>query len=93
MSISKFEAVKKLESVRGTGRFAGVTFIKRSNGEERPMTFKHSVEEGGDGSGFGFNPLAKGLLPVWDANKRDFRMVNLDQLKEVAVDGERYTVE
>jgi len=73
------------------GRLFTVEFIKR-NGELRkmrarlhaPKSFKFK------GTGMRYDPLARGLLPVWDVDKKAFRMVNLATIERLRVGGNNY---
>ncbi len=69
-------------------RFFGVKFIKRTDNSVRTMLCKLDVRfwKGKPtlkGGGLKYNPESKGLLPVWDVNKKDYRMVNLNTLFEL----------
>ena len=62
-------------------------FVKRTNGELRVMRLRYDPPEGNpseDGRGcYGYDPKAKGLLPVFDLDKEAPRMVNLDGVRTI----------
>ena len=64
-----------------------VTFIKK-DGSERTMVARLHVKKGLNGKGMAYNPVEKGLLPVWDMQKNGFRMINLKTVTELKIKGE-----
>lgn len=72
------------------GRFFRVSFVKRGDGSERSMLARTGVRKGTSGGSIGYDPAAKGLLPVWDARARGFRMVNLEEPLSARVGGRDY---
>ena len=87
--ISRKKALEKLYA--SNGRIFHVIFTKK-NGEVRRMTARLGVHKGVTGKGMRYNPLERGLLPVYDMDKSDWRMVNLKTLRRLSVDHERYLV-
>lgn len=72
------------------GRFFTVTFVKRGGDKEvRRMVCRTGVKKGVKGVGMSFDPEARGLLPVWDAEKQQYRMVSLDGLVSAHIAGRR----
>jgi len=63
------------------GKFFGVKFIKK-DGTIRKMS----------GKGMSYNPLEKGLIPVYDLNKKGYRTINLATIIELNMDGINYDV-
>ena len=91
MKISK---VKAIDLIRGSkGKVFGVTFIKRTNGEERKMNARLGVKKGVTGEGLKFDPKQYALIPVYEMPKQQFRMVNLEGLTSLNLEGEKYEVE
>ena len=72
------------------GRPFNVIFVKRTTGTRRNMTCKLGVTKGVKGTGMAYDPTKKDLLPVFDLDKKDFRMINLDTLLEAEVDGKKF---
>ena len=87
--ISRKEALEKLYA--SNGRIFHVIFTKK-NGEVRRMTARLGVHKGVIGKGMRYDPLERGLLPVFDMDRADWRMVNLKTLRRLSVDHERYQV-
>ena len=91
MKISK---VKAIDLIRGSnGKVFGVTFIKRTTGEERVMNARLGVKKGVTGEGLKFNPKDYALIPVYEMPKQQFRMINLEGLTNLNLEGEQYEVE
>ena len=90
MKISKVTAI---EMIRGSkGRVFGVTFIKRTTGEARTMQARLGVKKGVTGEGLKFNPKDYALIPVYEMPKQQFRMINLEGLTDLSIEGEKYEV-
>ena len=52
------------------------------------MVARLHVKKGVNGKGMAYNPVEKGLLPVWDMQKNGFRMINLKTVTELKIKGE-----
>ena len=63
------------------GETLACRFVKRTNGELRRMRFRYDPQSAGR---CGFDPKAKGLLPVYDVERGAQRFINLDGVREVA---------
>jgi len=87
--ISKKKALEKL--YESAGRIFYAEFVKK-DGSLRRMTARLGVRKGVTGKGMRYDPLERGLLPVYDMDKSDWRMVNLNTLQRLSVDHERYIV-
>ncbi|QDP55103.1 MAG: hypothetical protein Unbinned8454contig1000_26 [Prokaryotic dsDNA virus sp.] len=74
--------------INGTkdGQIFSATFVKK-DGSLRKITARRGVRKGVTGKGLSFEPLTKGLLPVYDMHKEGFRMINLNTLQEVKFEG------
>lgn len=100
--INRREAVDK---ILGTdGRVFGVTFIKRTTGESRTMKARlgYTVKKGLAGGELNYSPTEKGLITAYlmkgDENRsedasKNRRMIPIENIKEVRVDGECFVVE
>jgi len=64
-----------------------VTF-KKKDGTIRTMVARLNVKKGVKGTGMAYNPIEKGLLPVFDMQKKGFRMINLNTVTELTIKGE-----
>jgi len=70
-------------------RIFGVTFIKK-DGTVRDMTCKLGVKKHLRGGELPYCPVEKGLLPVFDMVKLDYRVVNLNTITEIRANGNVY---
>ena len=68
------------------GKIFSATFVKK-DGTLRTMNCRRGVSKGVSGKGMSFDPLSKGLLTVFDMQKKSFRMINLNTLIEAKVNG------
>ena len=69
-----------------------VDFIKRTTGEFRTMVCRLGVKKYLKGGELPFDPVEKGLLPVYDMQKQDYRMISLDTVTEIRVGGNVYKI-
>lgn len=75
--------VGELRSYLSGGKFTRVVFVKRSDGEVRVMNCRLGVHKGVRGVGSVYEPEERGLLPVWDAGKRHYRMISSENVLEI----------
>lgn len=61
------------------GKYFSVVFTKK-DGSTRRMTARLGVKKGINGKGMSYDPNEKDLMVVWDAQKNDYRMVNLSTI-------------
>ena len=92
IKIAKDSAAWMIKRYHGR-QFFTVTFVKRSNGELRTMNCRKGVTIGVNGNGMKFNPADHDLVTVWDVQKRDFRSIPLDSIREISMAGNEYIVE
>jgi hypothetical protein len=88
--ITPQQAVLLME--RSRGRIFSVSFVKRTTGELRVMTCRKSVKKGVNGKGLKFDPLKKSLMTVFDMHKAAWRSVNINTLKAISINGEKFFV-
>jgi len=83
--------VQQMRDIVGNGKFFGVLFIKRTDGQLRHMVARTGVIPPPPPSGQErtWDPADKGLLQVWDVGKRAYRMVPCDSIQEVHFRGQR----
>ena len=91
MKIVKRENIYNLLQENKTNIFT-VVFIKK-NGELRKMNCRLQVIKHLKGGKLAFNPVKRGLLPVYDLVKKGYRMINLETLQSVSMKGETYKIE
>lgn len=89
--------VMKLADVRNAllgseGKIFRVEFIKRTTGELRVMVARLGVSKDVKGVGLAFDPFAKGLLTAYDMQKEQYRMINLDAIVSLKLEGQEYEV-
>ena len=89
--IHRAEARKMLEEV-GTGKIFTVIFRKRTNNELRTMNCRRFVKKGVNGKGLKFNPKDKGLITVYDMQAKAHRMINLEAITLVRMNGAEFDV-
>lgn len=73
-------------------RIFGALFQKKNN-ELRTGSFKIGVTKHLQGGNLKYNPSDYDLIPVFDMNKRAYRMINLKTLIELTIKGERIEIE
>ena len=93
MEISKAKATDLIKGSKG--KFIGVTFVKK-DGEVRKMNGRMGVHSSKNaplkGVGLAYNPNDYGLVGIFDAQKKAYRMVNINTLSELTLDGQSYDV-
>jgi hypothetical protein len=77
LPVSKQVAMDVLKSTNGT--FFSVSFVKRGDGSIRKMLCRTGVKKYTTGEGLKYDPIEKGLLPVWEINK-GYKMVPLSNV-------------
>ena len=83
-----------IQLIKGTkGAFFTVKFIKK-DGTERIMNCRLGVKKYLHGGELPYDPVAKGLLPVWDpvaAKTSDgYRIINTNTILSVKIGGKEY---
>ncbi len=82
-------AEKLIKSTNGA--IFSVSFVK-ADGTLREMTCRLGVRKGLTGKGLAFDAASYDLLPVFDMAKQDYRMIRLNTLRRVTVDGQAFSV-
>ena len=90
MVIDKETAIEIIKNSKG--KIFGVKFIKRGTGENRIMSARLGVSKGVKGIGLRYDPESRQLIPVYDMNKKEYRMINLETLSTVSFKGQEYDV-
>jgi len=80
----KMTLIEKIQETKG--KIFSVEFIKK-NGEKRKMVCRTGVKKGTSGVGMKYDPIQKGLLPVFDMQKGAFRMINLQTITKLTIMG------
>ena len=89
-SISRVIAVELINKSRG--RIFSVTFKKKDN-TIRVMNCRLDVKKHLKGGDMAYDPTLKGLKPVFDMQKKEFRMINLETIKRLCINGQHYIVD
>lgn len=72
------------------GKIFSLVFIKRTTGEERHMVCRLGVYAPlayGEHKGPAYDATSKGLLTVFDMEKRSYKNIPLDAIKRIKVKG------
>jgi len=72
------------------GKIFRVTFTKRSTGETRILVGRLGVTSALKGGTMSYNPTDKGLMTVYDVQKKGYRMIPIEGLQEVRFQGVTY---
>ncbi len=67
------------------GRIFSVEFVKRC-GTTRKMVCRIGVTKHLKGGELPYDALSKGLLPVWDMQIQDYRMINLNTITKLSLE-------
>ena len=93
--ISSLEAGQMVSEYDGS-KFFTVSFIKRGDGSLRVMNCRKGVKKHLKGGKIAYDPKSKGLVGIWDAQveagKNAYRMISLEAIKSVVMDGIKYIV-
>ena len=79
------KVLEKIQTAENT--IFSVEFTKK-DGSIRNMTARLNVKKGVKGTGMAYNPIEKGLLPVYDMANNGFRMINLNTVTKLQIKGE-----
>lgn len=71
------------------GKFFTVEFIKK-NGDLRKMNCRIGVSKYVTGKGLTFEPSDYNLRVVFDLQKHDYRMINLETVRRIIMNGHVY---
>jgi hypothetical protein len=89
-SITKAEAKDIIKKTKG--KFFTVTFVKRTDGTTRVMNARLGVRAYLKGGTLPYDPEAKGLIPVFDMQKKAYRMVTVDGITKLKIGNQEYNV-
>lgn len=94
--ISRADLIDKIKATdprnSGKGDFFTVTFVKRTDGTTRVLNGRLGVRRYLKGGDLPYDAAAKELLPVFDAQKGDYRMIDLRSIISAKVGGQEYIV-
>jgi hypothetical protein len=86
--VSRDEIIQRIKDTKGA--FFTVTFIKK-DGSKRVMNARFGVKAYLKGGELPYDPIAKGLLPVFDIQKKEYRMINTQTVLSAKIGNEEYT--
>jgi hypothetical protein len=66
-----------------------VTFVKK-DGTVRVLNGKRGVKKHLKGGELAYDPIERGLIPVFDMQKGEYRMVNSNTITEIKSEGNTY---
>lgn len=87
--ISRIRAKALMKRTRG--EFFSVQFIKK-DGTVRDMVCRLGVTKYLKGGELAFDPEEKGLMVVYEMNVEGYRMININSLRQLKIDGQIYRV-
>lgn len=91
-TVETISTEKAKELIKATkGKFFTVTFIKK-DGSERVMNARLGVKAYLKGGYLPYNPEEKGLIPVFDIPKKEYRIVNLSTITHLKIGDKEYIV-
>jgi hypothetical protein len=80
-----------LEKLQTTKKIFTVTFIKK-DGTQRKMNARLGVTKHLRGGTLPYDPKSKALLPVFDMQANEYRMVNTQTIISAKIDNEEFEV-
>lgn len=90
MNIITIENAAKL--IKSTnGRIFSASFVKK-DGSSREMTCRLGVKKHLKGGELAYDPSEYDLMTVFDLQKNQYRMINLDTITSITVNGIFYSV-
>ena len=69
------------------GQIFSARFVKK-DGTVRDMVCRLGVKKGVTGVGMAYNPFDRNLVPVYDMQKGEFRMINMNTIQFLKMGGE-----
>jgi hypothetical protein len=100
MNTIKRENVR--ETIKGIkrGKIFSVTFVKK-DGSIRVISTMNGTTKGVTGRGMSYEPSERGLLPMYDLKeakktkdpKKSWRMINVETVKEIKVEGNVWIID
>lgn len=88
-TINKKQALDLIQ--QSNGKTFSVIFTKKDK-TKRLLNGRTGVKKGVKGTGMAYNPLSKGLLPIYDMQKKGFRMINLETIEALKINKTEYIV-
>jgi hypothetical protein len=89
-SISKADAKTLIKATKG--KFFTVTFIKK-DGTTRVMNCRLGVKAYLKGGELPYDPEPKGLIPVYDMGKQEYRIINTNTITNIKIGNKEFKVQ
>ncbi len=89
--ISRRDAVEKMVNTKG--RVFSARFEKRTTGEMRKINCRLGVTKHLKGGELKYKPAERNLVGVFDMQKKGYRMIDVDGLTNLTVDGEEFVIQ
>jgi hypothetical protein len=89
-AISKADAKTLIKATKG--KFFTVTFTKK-DGTTRVMNARLGVKAYLKGGELPYDPEPKGLIPVYDMNKQEYRMINTNTITNIKIGNKEFKVQ
>tara|TARA_A100001011_G_scaffold327416_1_gene351532 strand:+ start:111 stop:392 length:282 start_codon:yes stop_codon:yes gene_type:complete len=89
IKISRKDGIDLLKGSNGT--MVSASFIKK-NGEDRILNGRLGVKKHLKGGELKYNPSDYDLMTIFDVQKKQYRMINLETLYSMKVKGEEYEI-
>ncbi len=84
------KAQRVLDLINSTnGKIFACEFVKKDK-TLRHMVCRTGVRKGVNGRGMSYDPIKKGLKPIYDMQKKDWRMINLETTFALKISGEKH---
>ena len=80
--------LNEIVELAGNHIFSAV-FVKK-NGERREMLCRLGVKKHLKGGSLAYDAKGRNLLPVFDMQKEAYRMINVNTLLELKINGKKY---
>jgi tetraacyldisaccharide-1-P 4'-kinase len=88
--ISTAEAIALIESTKG--KMFSVVFVKRTTGEHRKMVARLGVQKHLAGGDAAYSFAKKGLISVYDVQKKGYRAIPTESISTLVMGGNTYTI-
>ena len=88
-TISKADAKTLIKATKG--KFFTVTFTKK-DGTTRVMNARLGVKAYLKGGELPYDPEPKGLIPVYDMGKQEYRMINTNTITNIKIGNKEFKV-
>ena len=75
------------------GRVFAVTFIRRSNGEEKTIRARTGVRANQKGKKLRYNPRGKKLILVFDMTEQKYKCIPIEGIEAVTYRSKHYRVD